>query len=144
MLCPTAMSAAVPVEANVGSATVQANASRFSQMVNAPCQDRLSVDTYVDGSVGGNGSGKQPLILDILSQISVLDFPEPSSVQSSKSEDSTQASNDYEEDASELPESDLGVSEVIAAQDEMLRTVMMFETMNCARQGVQTLFQLQG
>jgi hypothetical protein len=144
MLCAANLSAGAQVEAHAGAASAQTGAARFSQLVNAPCQDPASADRYVDGPSGAEVFAKDYPILDVLSQIRGLDLPHADHARAGKAGHPPETSAEPEEGQSESSHFEDAAAQVVAAQDEILRTVLMFETLSSTRQGVQTLFQLQG
>jgi hypothetical protein len=134
-----------PAEAVGGASPVdaqQASATRFADLVNG-CNSG-SNDTYFDAPAPDKSSAADYPILGMLSQIQNLDV-QSTNQRALKESD---AGNRYE-NSDDIPD-DESVSyadimeSAVTAQGEILKTVIMLETVNTANKGVTTLFQLQG
>ncbi len=131
----TALAAAgVPASGPVSGGEV---AARFKAALEpaAPVKD-----VYIDGaSTARDGN---PLV-DVMKTFDSLDFKAPSAEYNGADRRYDDESSYGDEDPESAAFSEFG-AEVLAIQAEILRTVLMMETMNTAKQGVTTLFQQQG
>ena len=103
---------------------------RFAEMLQT---EPLRPAVYVDGPNPADGAGNP--VVAVASQFQSLDF----SSRALQRADALTA----ESPGSDTPFATAG-REALQAQAEILRTVMMMEVMNSAKQGVTTLFQQQG
>lgn len=122
MNCEALLSGALPKPHDAGSA------ARFAELLQT-CKPASTQDQYLaPPTVPLQPPGP---LLEALSRIDQLELPQPASAASQGDADPAAAFADVAETA-------------LQTQKEILRTVIMMETMNSAKQGVTTLFQLQG
>ena len=128
MAQPDMLSAAVPNPAG---------AAQFAELMKQPCVSPN--DVYVSANTVGQAPQQEYALLNFMESVSKADFgnlgrtSQPADGQSPGPQ-----GGDVADEAIATGES------VIKAQQEMLKTAIMFEGVNSVRQGASTLFQLQG
>lgn len=136
MDCSALMQIAKP-EMLSAAAPNPAAAAQFAELMKQPCAAPSEV--YVSTNTGGQAPQQEYALLNFMESVSQGDFgslggtSSPSDGQSPGSQ-----GNEFGGDPISAGES------VIKAQQEMLKTAIMFEGVNSVRQGASTLFQLQG
>jgi len=123
MNCELLLSGALNGAAASGSAT------RFAELLRT-CAPATPGDQYVAPPSSAEVTAANPFF-DVMSRIDQLELP---SRDTTATEGSTDAATEFGNVA----------DAALQTQKEILRTVIMMETMNSAKQGVTTLFQLQG
>lgn len=110
------------------------SAQRFSALMETVPPPH---DVYVNGQSHGNGKNQ---LVEFMSHFDVREFQNRALQHS----DAVTSGYPGERRGNPVDEFRSASHEAVAAQADMLRTMMMMEMMSTAKQGVTTLFQQQG
>lgn len=108
-------------------------AARFEQLLQQ-CTPLEAGDQYLAPPTAAEAAGDNPLFR-ALSHLQRMELPQPTS---HGPQPSQEGGPDVVQEFADVAEA------TVAMQMELLRTSIMMESMNSAKQGVSTLFQLQG
>jgi hypothetical protein len=143
MACSAAL-LAMQQSTATGAGAQSGMGQRFAELVNQQCSGNAP-DLYVASKLSAAGGAQSHPILDALSSIQKMNIGTPAKPDSYQPNDvpvsstDTNPANDRESGEAQT----LG-DEVLSVQAELIKTAIMFETVNATRQGTATLFQLQG
>jgi hypothetical protein len=118
-------------------------ASRFAELVQTELvQNNPQVGgVYVDMPAGSDGAN--PLVA-VMSKFQSLDLPSPLHRQAESSNATGYGGHDNDRPSGEGEQASPLGEEIVGAQVELVRTMLMLETLNTSKQGITTLFQQQG
>ena len=129
----------------VGGASVPGQlATQFADMVRNGCGEPM--DRYVASRSNASLMSQPSALVEMLSKIEKMEIGASNNSPNSASMDENKTQYDAENTGAQtLAENAMQLSSMtIQAQRELVKSAVMFEGINSVRQGVSTLFQLQG
>lgn len=140
----SSLASAVPASAGVDGATPAcdpAASAQFKEAVNRP----EASDVYIDGQHTANPGNPLVGVIDAFDSLKLTPAggPRADSIERDPAYETEWDANREEAQAEADGFSEFGDT-LLAVQSQILRTTLMMETMNTAKQGMTTLFQQQG